>query len=173
MSVKLKFWFFQHYLPVILLLVIILSAILIIFWDQINDFELLLTILGGIVSFIFIIQKQQLDEIKTFKELFNDFNKRYDRLNSSLNEIAENGLGENEERKKNLYKLYDYFNLCGEEYLYYTKGYIFPNVWKAWCNGILYYLEHAPIKEIWDGENPASYYGLTYQKIRDYSGSKN
>jgi len=35
----------------------------------------------------------------------------------------------------NLDCLFDYFNLCGEEFLFYRKGYIYPEVWQSLGNG--------------------------------------
>ena len=76
-----------------------------------------------------IIQKQKLEELKLLKDLFIVFNKRYDKLNEELNNIA------NKDEKEDLSKadidiLNDYFNLCGEEYFYHKQGYIHFEVWK-------------------------------------------
>jgi hypothetical protein len=64
--------------------------------------------------------------------------------------------------------LNDYFNLCSEEYLYYVKGFIYPEVWKAWCNGMEYILQNVRIGTYWEKEqmNSASYYGLTLSVIQ-------
>lgn len=58
--------------------------------------------------------------------------------------------------------LNDYFNLCGEEFLFYRKGYIYPEVWQAWHNGMKFYLDKDHrVKEHWEREKKAeSYYGL-------------
>jgi hypothetical protein len=57
--------------------------------------------------------------------------------------------------------LYDYFNLCSEEYLMKKKGYIYPEVWEAWCKGIQDFLKHERIKMLWDKEmKTGSYYGM-------------
>ena len=58
-------------------------------------------------------------------------------------------------------KLIDYFNLCGEEYLYCTKGYIDPVVWKAWHKGMQEHIGNPAIGKIWQEEKSKdSYYGL-------------
>src|SRR5436189_976532 len=49
--------------------------------------QALVAIEGGIVSFALSVQKQQLEEIRLSKELFEAFNKRYDALNEELNRI--------------------------------------------------------------------------------------
>lgn len=46
------------------------------------------TITGGFISFFYVVQKQKLEELQTFKELFNEFNRRYDKLNEKLNRIV-------------------------------------------------------------------------------------
>jgi hypothetical protein len=76
--------------------------------------------------------------------------------------------------KAELDALNDYFNLCSEEYLYYLKGFIYPEVWKAWCNGMEYFLQDKRIGDCWvkEEKNAASYYGLTRSEIRKYRSSR-
>jgi hypothetical protein len=60
-----------------------------------------------------------------------------------------------------LITLMDYFNLCGEEYLYYRQGFLFPEVWKAWYKGMRYFVANARIAAVWREEKKGdSYYGL-------------
>jgi hypothetical protein len=119
----------------------------------------------------FIVQKQKLDELHLFKEIFVDFNRRYDALNEELNQIVRdsgNSLGKNE-----IDTLYDYFNLCGEEYFFYKHGYIYPEVRTAWCNGIDYYLKDKRIGNLWSQEEATeSYYGLTHNEISKHIAQK-
>lgn len=57
--------------------------------------------------------------------------------------------------------LYDYFNLCAEQYLYYRKGFIYPEVWSAWCNGMMIFFENPRIRALWEKESRTnSYYGF-------------
>ena len=59
--------------------------------------------------------------------------------------------------------LFRYFNLCGEEYLYFKKGYIYPEVWKAWHNGMMVYYQNMRIRKLWSEELKSdSYYGLSF-----------
>jgi len=118
----------------------------------------------------FILQ-QHLAETSLFKALFTEFNKRYDKLNGKLAEIAaskpERKPLDNKERET----VIDYFNLCAEEYLFYKRGYIDPDVWRAWCNGMLWYMEQEPFATLWEEEKSNnSYYGLSLNVIR--SGAK-
>jgi hypothetical protein len=137
---------------------------------QREDVNLFIVILGGLVSFFYFIQKHQLEELKNFKELFTYFNEKYDALNEILNGIVTGDVNKTltvaEEGALN-----DYFNLCSEEYLYYIKGFIYPEVWMAWCNGMWYFLQNKRIGDYWAEEekNAASYYGLTRSEIRKYA----
>jgi hypothetical protein len=118
------------------------------------------TLVGGIISCAYFVQKHKLDELQLFKELFKEFNERYDALNEELNRIL---LSEKKLDNKDKDILFNYFNLCGEEYLYYKEGYILPSVWKAWRNGMRIFFQDKKIKELWKEEcKTDSYYGLTY-----------
>jgi hypothetical protein len=48
--------------------------------------------------------------------------------------------------------------LCGEEYLYYKKGYIFPSAWKAWCNGMTFFINNSRVLKVWESEAKSNYY---------------
>lgn len=94
------------------------------------------------------------------QELFEEFNSRYDGVNESLNQILQ-GNNRQELTPGEINTLYDYFNLCGEEYLYYKEGYIYPEVWRAWCNGMKLFFQNKRIKGVWEKEFLTdSYYGF-------------
>ena len=124
----------------------------------------LAAILGGIISFTFAVQKQQLEEVRLFKELFKEFNERYDKQNEDLNCIfnqsVEKPLSPDETKT-----LFNYFNLCGEEFLYFQRGYIYPEVWQAWKNGMRFFRKNPRIKNLWDAElQTDAYYGLGFDE---------
>ena len=153
----MKHRFYQYYILFALTLCII---IIILRFCAILDWGLTITILGGIFSSIYFVQKQRLEEVQLFKELFNEFNSRYDRLNESLNQILQDN-NRQELTREEINTLYDYFNLCGEEYLYYKEGYIYPKVWRTWCNGMKIFFQNKRIKGIWEKEFfTDSYYGF-------------
>lgn len=121
----------------------------------------------GAFSAVFLIQKQKLEETRLFKELFLEFNSRYDRLNDKITDIkakitdikAEESPCEKQQREKTLD---DYFNLCAEEYLFYEEGRILKPVWGAWCRGMKEHLKAKPIQDYWQkAQEENSYYGLT------------
>jgi hypothetical protein len=93
------------------------------------------------------------------KELFGEFNKRYDVLNGYLEKIVKyDSLEELMDKKPNKYpflrnKLNDYFNLCGEEFYWYNKGRIDEDLWKSWEVGMnSWYNNHKIIREAWKEE---------------------
>jgi len=129
------------------------------------------TLIGSTIAaalgFCYFVLQQKLCEVRLFKELFTQFNKRYDRLNDRLAEIAETkGPLEGEDR----HDVVDYFNLCAEEFLFYKQGYILSEVWGSWCRGMLFYLDDGPFRSVWEEEQESvgeSYYGLTEKAIRE------
>ncbi|PWT83862.1 MAG: hypothetical protein C5B58_05800 [Acidobacteria bacterium] len=120
---------------------------------------------AGILAFAFGIQKQHVEEMKLFKELFERFNARYDELHEQLNCIYLRSQREpdSEFALEELATLFKYFNLCGEEYFYFHQGFIDPGVWIAWENGMEFFRRSAKIKKLWGQELcNNSYYGLTF-----------
>lgn len=58
--------------------------------------------------------------------------------------------------------LFDYFNLCAEEYLYYKTGFIDEEVWASWLRGMGAFAKVEHIRSLWQAELEAgSYYGFT------------
>ena len=124
---------------------------------SIRDYHLAL---GGVVGFNYFIYRQHLDEAKLFNELFAGFNDRYDALNDHLNAILfgpHDGLLSADERER----LFSYFNLCAEEYLFYKAGYIDREVWEFWRRGMKVFFKHPRIQALWVQDCKAdSYYGF-------------
>lgn len=158
---RLKFFLFNYYAIYSIvagIIVFIVFLLLQLPWPA------LLAVEGSIISFAFAVQKQQLEEVRLFKELFKEFNERYDKQNDALNCIfnqpVENPLNLNEVKI-----LFDYFNLCGEEHLYFKRGFIYPEVWQAWENGMRFFRKNPRIKTLWDAElQTDSYYGLGFDE---------
>lgn len=84
------------------------------------------------------------------KQLFTEFNARYDKLNDiiqfildfSKEDISNYKKGKSEDKFGGYTKAYikfkinDYFNLCSEEYYWYSKERIDPRIWNAWEKGM-------------------------------------
>jgi hypothetical protein len=161
MMIRLKFYFFRNYWWLLTLLFICVCAGVVLIQSSF-DFKLLATLLGTLLTLLYFLQKQRLEEMRLFREIFAECNERYDKMNEVLNAIvagSDDQLLRSEERTI----LNDYFNLCGEEYLYYAQGYIFPSVWKAWHNGMRYFFNNPRIGKVWKEEKKSdSYYGLSF-----------
>jgi hypothetical protein len=161
LNIKIKHGFFRYYGFVALLIFLFMAFYFYRTPKDKDDITLFLTSVGGLAYAIYSIQKQKLEELRLFKELFTDFNKRYDDLNDILNDIVLSKqtaqLTDDEIKHLN-----DYFNLCGEEFLFYQKGYIYPEVWTSWHNGMKIFIDNDKrIKKHWEQEKKSdSYYRL-------------
>ena len=122
--------------------------------------ELLLSGIGAVGGFAYFLYRQHLDDTRFFKELFVDFNARYDKLGNDLNKIysgPEDVSLSNEERDT----IFKYFNLCAEEHLFHEEGYIKDKVWNTWRKGMAIYFRRPRIAALWKiEEKNDSYYGF-------------
>jgi hypothetical protein len=118
-------------------------------------------VVAAVLSVSFFVQQQRLAEMNLFWELITAFNGRYDKLNERLMRIR------CEDDSTDYQVVWDYFNLCAEEFLFFSEGYIDERVWRAWCIGMLDYFEVEPFLTMWrDVGARDSYYGLTLEEIR-------
>lgn len=125
--------------------------------------SLLGSVVATVLAFCYFVHQQKLAETTLFKDLFTEFNRRYDALNDRLAGIVESGQARDADRQV----VVDYFNLCGEEYLFFEEGYIHPEVWRSWCCGMLWYFEREPFRTLWQQESATdSYYGLSLEDVR-------
>jgi hypothetical protein len=166
----IKHWLFKNY--ALVSGIAFVAAIVLFFSGKLPSmtWQVLVAIEGGILSFTFAAQKQQLEEVRLFRELFREFNERYDNLNEDMNRIY----GEAPAvplRPDEVNTLFGYFNLCGEEYLYFVRGFIYPEVWKSWENGMKYFRRNPRIKKLWDDDlKTDAYYGLSFDQ-KDHDGT--
>ena len=155
-SVKFKFWFYANYWWVVGLA---LMLSLTYFWAEGTPSQVAIPAVATLLSLIYFLQKQKIEELRLFREIFAECNSRYDEMNENLNKIINCTTENLADAEKEV--LINYFNLCGEEYLYYKHGYIYPDVWRAWSNGIRFYLNDDRIKTFWICELESnSYYGV-------------
>lgn len=149
--------------PAIVLLTLVIGAFAIFHFDLDGKPALLGALIAVVLGFCYFVQQQRLAETRLFKELFTDFNHRYDLMNGRLGEIVASGTATD----KQIQLIVDYLNLCAEEYLFFRQGYIVPEVWTAWCRGMLQYLNCEPFLAVWRKElTLGSYYGLTEALVR-------
>lgn len=156
---KIKYQLFRGYGWICLFLALLVVVLFGIFPSQ-RNWPVLVTAVTGVVSFAYFVQKQKLEETRLISEFFTQFNARYDRLNDDLMAIVNRS--ENDPLKEiEVRILIDYFNLCAEEYLIWKQGYLYPEVWKSWFNGMKFYFRQPRICELWKQERVTeSYYGL-------------
>jgi hypothetical protein len=101
---------------------ILFVAVIAAWWRFAHRPELLISVVGGVLGFAYFIYRQHLDEAKLFKELFAEFNARYDALNDDLNTI-----------------------LFGpSDGLFIDRG-----VWESWYRGMNVFLKHPRIQALW------------------------
>lgn len=164
----MKYWCKRNQ-DLILINLLTLGAILISYYFIDLRIEILGAILATGISLSLGVRQYKTENDKIFKELFQEFNHKYDvKFNNKLNQIdaliqsnKEVILGEDD-----VILMIDYLNLCSEEYLWYTKGRIPDIVWTSWENGMIYFFNLPPINDIIISQNSqkTSYYGL-FDKI--------
>jgi hypothetical protein len=137
-----------------------LANALVYFFAQTKALELYLPVTVGIAGFTHFLYIQHHKNTQLFVNLFKEFNERYDHLNEQLNAIVENN--SEELTVANIKVLFDYFNLCAEEYLFYKSGYIDKDVWRSWLAGMKYFAHKAAVRNLWESETKEnSYYGFS------------
>jgi hypothetical protein len=122
--------------------------------------EHLWALLLAAAAFVHFLYQQHSSGTERFIQLFEAFNRRYDEMNKELNAIADSPdstpLSADE-----IAVLYDYFNLCAEEFLFYDAGYIDDRVWESWRNGMKHFFCKPRIARVWASERAQnSYYGF-------------
>jgi hypothetical protein len=128
------------------------------------DDTIFIGLIASLSTIYFGLLKLKIEYDRLFLDLFEKFNNRYDyKINDLINEtrLNESKILNNNEKKL----LFDYFNLCSEEYLWYKKKRIPADVWVAWKSGIKVNLEIPQIRELYIEETSTdrkklSFYGL-------------
>ena len=89
MNNKLKAFWFKYYVFIVLFFLLLIIAAFSILTVRVGDSSLasFATFAGIALTTIYFVQKQKLEEIKLFKDLFTEFNARYDRLNGKITDI--------------------------------------------------------------------------------------
>lgn len=170
--------FIKIYWPLIILFSVYIIFLFLNNFTLHMDNEIFISILGIFIAAVFSFNTYITTKRKIFFEVFMKFNERYDRLNENLNRlknkkeiIKPHEQVENDEYKfyeKNF--IYDYLNLCCEEYYWRKQGIINKDVWNNWSSGMRYFLIVPPIfcilmEEIKDSDIKNSYYGFLDSKF--------
>jgi hypothetical protein len=145
------------------LLFCIIIVLFIIVWESVprlHTVEILIAFLTLVSGVFYFLNQQYIEKARFFKELFSEFNNRYDKKNNKLLAILKTKEPLIEDQK---ILLIDYFNLCAEEYMFHEAGYIDDRVWYAWCNGMKQFGKDPRISELWQQElKTNSYYGFEF-----------
>lgn len=78
---------------------------------------------------------------RMMKDLFTEFNQRYDLINNKLDMISKLSVEEWRELKPEKRTKYegvviDFFNISAEEYYWHKEGRINGNIWASWSKGM-------------------------------------
>lgn len=132
-------------------------------WTESDD--TLLGAIGALSALGFFVIQNALEHARFQRELFLQFNERYDEHNDKLISLLDQLKKEPaaDEPPQWSTTLEDYFNLCGEEYYYFRKGYVDREVWDNWLAGMYWwYSQHERIGSYWNKKLAEdSYYGLS------------
>jgi hypothetical protein len=161
-------------------------------FSDIKDYQTLIASgTASLIAITYYIFKYKLDKEVAKRELFQDFNNRYDKLNDhlellthleletsvdsqtgngkSLDEIWEELFeGEPSKIPESVAAAFDYINLCSEQYYWYKKGFIDKSVWNCWKKGMQdwhkysYFLKNIVKRE---KERNASYYNEDFLSL--------
>ncbi len=132
-----------------------------------DSFEFLLPAVGAWAAFVHFLYTQHHQGTQTFLSLFDTFNTRYDKLNGKLNAIMDLEAGAKLSPEQ-IDTLYDYFNLCAEEHLFYETGYVDKTVWCAWLRGMKYFASKTVVSELWEKEIASgSYYHFKWPLLEN------
>lgn len=155
----------KRVLDIILINILTFIFGFILYYYSFIEVEVFGAIIATGISISFGIRQHRIENDKIFKELFTEFNSKYDeKYNNYLNTISKTLKSKTKYKipmtKAQLIK--DYFNFCAEEFLWYKRGRIPKCVWTSWKDGMLFYLNLEPVKELLEGEEEQSnsYYGF-------------
>jgi hypothetical protein len=158
---NMKKLFINKDIYLINILALIIGCFVYVFFNQ--KIEILGAVMATGISISFGVRQYKIENDKVFKELFKEFNNRYDNVfNDLLNKLDEDRGNKTVLELNEKLKVMDYINMCAEEYLWYKKGRIPEEVWKAWKNGIEYYAQIPSINKVFVEQSSQrdSYYGL-------------
>lgn len=151
----------KKYLDIIFINIIYLILGIALFYMLDEKVEILGAVVATGITLSLGIRQYKTENDKIFKDLFMDFNSKYDQeFRKRLNKIRK----QNKIKDPNI--LIDYFNFCAEEYVWKTKGRIPDRVWDSWEKGIVFFISNPIVREIFDKEKEQknSYYGW-YDRI--------
>ncbi|WP_040252373.1 hypothetical protein [Psychroserpens mesophilus] len=141
---------------------------------------LVIGLFGGLITHRFnknsikhFEQTAKIEEDRLMKELFTEFNQRYDRINNKIDKVSrlpEDKWEKLKEEKKERYSgvVIDFFNICAEEYHWHSEGRINGKIWASWHKGMNdIYSRSQVIQNLWTEECKNEGYKSYYISKKD------
>lgn len=119
---------------------------------------LIISIVAIYLTFRYQNHSKKMVNDKMLKELFTEFNQRYDKINNTLQKASKNKLEDCKDLNTPVLDPYysaiiDFFNLCAEEYYWYQEGRIDDKIWNSWFKGMNDIFNSSPaIQSLWKEE---------------------
>ena len=149
-----------------------------------NNQAAFIGLIGIGITWYFSRLNRKRESDKMLKDLFEEFNERYDLLNNKIYDIVKTSKDNKEvselseltaDQKKTLI---DYFNLCAEEYFWFKRKRIDDKIWKSWKAGMDYWYSYDIISQMWHEEVKTRNGKLSYyidngdEFFEDYNGKR-
>ncbi len=147
-------------------------------------------IIAGLIAICYERQKTKIED-QTFKrEIFHRYNEKYNLLNDNLVDLSKISVNahlefysggksdlkdwiEYIEDTKNIEytkNIFDYLNLCAEEYYWHKKGFVEKEVWGCWHSGMISWYKKAKLMQAVvhiEKSTEASYYNEDFLELFD------
>jgi hypothetical protein len=131
-----------------------------------NEIVALATGVGAVTAFFGLLLAQRLKELEFFDRLFVRFTDKFSEVNQTIDAIVraeDKSLALTQSERDDLF---EYFNLCGEEYFYFRQGSVPDEVWVTWKVGMKAIFADARVIRLWDSDSgPSAYYGFDPRKL--------
>jgi len=158
-------WFYRNYWWLLLVLFAVTVAAPMLF-SAAGESPVLMIVVIANIALVYFVQKQRLTTLKISSGLLVHFNGRYAEMRPRLYRILE---GESAESLSvdQTDDLYAYFDLCAEEYCFFSQDMIPPAAWEAWLGGMRVYYYNPRIRRLWDKAlTRQSFYGFDSRLLK-------
>jgi cell division protein FtsL len=124
--------------------------------------------LMALVTTIFIgYLNYQHAQDRLFKDLFKEFNERYDKINDYFEELKSCNEDDSDLTLDRRKIVVDYLNLCAEEYFWFEKGRIDQRAWESWEAGMKTWAKVPVVQKVFNMEM-ATWTSSYYRGFQDF-----
>ena len=148
-------------------------------------------LIAMVITFCYQRRQSYMENQKFRRELFFRYNEAYNELNDELESLEKieyesqitkdfdgekslyelwNKFDHTPENKARVKKVFDYINLCSEEYYWFKKNFVDEDVWKCWHKGMISWHKNLVIMQVIvkrEKKQKASYYNDDFLSIFD------